>query len=171
LGKNYQATLLLMPKGLDVEKLMELFDQEEEVIKNVERLLNRIRYTKKVSQTYRILITHEVIEGTENLSTTKQEKRLKDQSWRSFGLPNMKEAITLILITQKQSQQNLYSNTYTRCRDYYDGSSWEDEQIFIGNDDNRIICGAHLQDPKSWFFKGDFYEGHAIGAGAVCRVY
>ena len=83
-----------------------------------------------VSQSYWTLITRDVIKGSRSQRYTTQKQQvatLAQKTGISYGVPNLLEATTAILMHHVSTGQRLYTDspwTYTRCQEMYN-AQWQ----------------------------------------------
>lgn len=118
------VTLLTMPKGLTLNKLVKLAGSPKlGNATNFRYIWNRISEALgdiPVDKTYRIVITNNVLKESRNLSIIDQNKIA---CVSGCEIPSILEAATLLVVIYMSSEQRLYNNnpwTYIRCSDYID---------------------------------------------------
>lgn len=144
--KNSGFTLLTIPKGLTLNKLIKIAELTESWnIKNFNLVATHILSTfgdMSVDKTYRIVITKNILEGSRSLSIRDQKDLLHKFGWE---MPKILELITLLVVTHMISQERLYDDpcAFTTCSEEFDG--------------NQLIVGGFVQ------------EGFHIGAYPILR--
>jgi len=151
--KNSGVTLLTMPKGFTLRKLVELTgppnsSSEPRMPPNVIvfiplrdgtifgggiwRYLAKENRDIPVDKTYRIVITNNILSGSRNLSFLNHEKMVHNLGCE---IPKALEVVTLIALTYIRSQQSLYASipsTYTYCSEKFRGQYGESQVKVAG---------------------------------------
>ena len=122
---NSGVTLLTIPKGLTLNKLVNLAGSPKlgnatnfgDIWSSISAKLGDI----PVDKTYRIVITNNILMASRNLSLRAHKKLV-----HKFGceMPSILEAATLLTVRYMSSQQTLCSGspwTYVRCSEQVDG--------------------------------------------------
>lgn len=150
---NSGVTLLTIPKGLTLNKLVKLARSPKlGNATNFKPIWNRITEELgdiPVDKTYRIVITNNVFEASRNLSVNAR-KNLVHKS--GCEMPSILEASTLLVVTYMSSQQRLYNDnprTYTLCLGQVDGyplivGGFAPAGLVVDYDDDFSCAGVNL---------------------------
>ncbi|MCC5832171.1 MAG: F-box protein [Chlamydiales bacterium] len=153
-------TLLTIPKGLTLKKLLELARstskmEERTQFRNISDHIIREIGDISIDKTYRIIITNNILKKSRNLSI---DEHIALVIKIGCEMPKVLEASVLLVVTFMISGESLYSNipvTYTRCS----------EQI----SDYQLAVGGFMRDGVFVTRCASNYE--TLGVAAVLHKF
>ncbi len=153
--KKAGAALLTLPKGLNIDQLIEVAKNAKMTINffGIDQVVEDLR-KESIQQTHRILITNNVVDGTRTLAYLTQDSYLKE---RGCEMPEAMEYIALAVFTYAIFKKCIYAdNAWT-----YGRSSTRVLNYFLA-----IGCSADSPDSVIlWIYCGYPHANDRFGAG------
>jgi len=122
------CTLVLMPKGLTANKLIELMENPQKghstKLKHIFHGIDNEYGDKENRESYWFLMTNDVIEGSRNKSFQEQKDLVKDKTNGKCHLPTYLEALVGCALHNVKNGEHLLNQkdmTFTRCQCLFEG--------------------------------------------------
>ena len=123
-----ECTLVLMPKGLTANKLIELMENPQKghstKLKHIFHGIDNEYGDKENRESYWFLMTNDVIEGSRNKSFQEQKDLVKDKTNGKCHLPTYLEALVGCALHNVKNGEHLLNQkdmTFTRCQCLFEG--------------------------------------------------